>query len=94
MLLRASGDWPQIDLESNLRPEVLLFHEAPSRVLISTADSKRVAAVAKKFEIEAPVVGVTIEKGMEIRQRNVTLGAWDIAALKSAYEGALESYVR
>jgi hypothetical protein len=31
---------------------------------------------------------------MEIRQRNVTLGAWDIAALKSAYEGALESYVR
>jgi phosphoribosylformylglycinamidine synthase subunit PurL len=84
----------QIDLESNLRPEVLLFHEAPSRVLLSTADPKRVAAIARKFEIEAPVVGVTIEKGMEIRQRNVTLGAWEIAALKSAYEGSLESYVR
>jgi phosphoribosylformylglycinamidine synthase subunit PurL len=84
----------QIDLESNLRPEVLVFHEAPSRILISTTDPKRVTAIAKKFEVEAPVVGVTIEKGIEIRQRNVTLGAWDIAALKSAYESAFESYVR
>ena len=71
-----------------------MFHEAPSRILISTADPKRVAAIAEKFEVEAPVVGVTIEKGIEIRQRNVTLGSWDIAALKSAYDGALETYVR
>ena len=27
----------QIDLDSDLRPEVLAFHEAPSRILISTA---------------------------------------------------------
>ncbi len=84
----------QIDLDSHLRPEVLVFHEAPSRVLISTAEPKRVAAIAKKFEVEAPVVGITIDKGIEIRQRNVTLGSWDIAALKSAYDGALETYVR
>ncbi len=84
----------QIDLGSNLRPEVLMFHEAPSRILISTTDPKRVAAIAKKFEVEAPAVGVTIEKGIEVRQRNVTLGSWDIAALKAAYDGALETYVR
>jgi phosphoribosylformylglycinamidine synthase len=84
----------QVDLNSNLRPEVLVFHEAPSRILISTADSKRIAGIAKKYEIEAPVLGVTIEKGIEIRQRNLTLGSWDIAALKSAYDGALETYVR
>jgi phosphoribosylformylglycinamidine synthase II len=84
----------QIDLESDLRPEVLLFHEGPSRILISTTDPKRVAAIAKKFEIEAPVVGITIEKGVEIRQRNVTLGSWEVAALKSAYDEALEAYVR
>jgi len=84
----------QIELESHLRPEVLAFHEAPSRILISTANPKRVAAIAKKYQIEAPVVGVTIEKGLEIRQRTITLGAWEIAALKSAYEGAMENYVR
>jgi hypothetical protein len=53
-----------------------------------------VAAIAEKYEVEAPVLGVTIEKEIEIRQRTVTLGSWEIAALKSAYDGALESYVR
>jgi len=83
-----------IDLASDLRPEILLFHEAPSRILISTAFPKRVAEIAEKYEIEAPIVGVTIEKGIEIRQRTVTLGAWDIAALKGAHEQSFESYVR
>ena len=70
--------------------------KAPSRILISTADPKRVAAIADKYEVEAPVVGVTIEKGIEIRQRNVTLGflgvsrRWQIG-LRA---GALETYVR
>jgi hypothetical protein len=53
-----------------------------------------VAAIAEKHGIEAPVVGVTIEKGMEIRQRAMTLGSWEIATLKAGYTGALESYVR
>jgi phosphoribosylformylglycinamidine (FGAM) synthase-like enzyme len=84
----------EIELVSHLRPEVLAFHEAPSRILISTAEPKRVAAIAEKYEIKAPVVGVTIEKGLEIRQRRVTLGSWEIAALKAAYERSFESYVR
>jgi phosphoribosylformylglycinamidine synthase subunit PurL len=84
----------QIEIHSHLRPEVLAFHEAPSRILISTAHPKKVAAIAEKYEIEAPAVGVTIEKGTEIRQRSITLGAWDVAALRAAYEGALEPYVR
>jgi phosphoribosylformylglycinamidine synthase II len=84
----------QIEIHSHLRPEVLAFHEAPSRILISTAFPKKVAAIAEKFEVEAPLVGATIDKGIEIRQRTITLGSWEIAALKSAYEGALESHVR
>jgi phosphoribosylformylglycinamidine synthase len=73
---------------------MLAFHEGPSRILISTSNPKRVTAIAEKYEIDAPVVGVTIEKGIEIRQRTITLGSWEIAALKAAYDGALESYVR
>jgi phosphoribosylformylglycinamidine synthase len=83
-----------IDIDSDLRPEMLAFHEGPSRILISTAYAGRVAAIAEKHGIEAPVVGVTIEKGMEIRQRAMTLGSWEIATLKAGYTGALESYVR
>jgi phosphoribosylformylglycinamidine synthase len=83
-----------IDIDSDLRPEMLAFHEGPSRILISTAYPGKVAAIAEKHGIEAPVVGVTIEKGMEIRQRAMTLGSWEIATLRAAYGGALESYVR
>jgi phosphoribosylformylglycinamidine synthase len=84
----------QIDLTSHLRPEVLMFHEAPSRILISTTNPKRISAIAEKHAVECPIVGTTIEKGIEIRQRSITLGSWEIAALRAAYEGALESYVR
>jgi hypothetical protein len=31
---------------------------------------------------------------MEIRQRAMTLGSWEIATLKAVYNSALESYVR
>jgi phosphoribosylformylglycinamidine synthase len=89
-----AGIGARVDLDSDLRPEVLAFHEAPSRILISTAHPKQVAAIAEKHGIPSPVVGVTIEQGMEIRQRGNTLGSWDIAALRAAYEGALEANVR
>ena len=84
----------QVELASHLRPEVLMFHEAPSRILVSTSNPKRVAELARQYDIDAPAVGVTIGKGIEIRQRSITLGSWDVAALKAAWEGALEPYVR
>jgi phosphoribosylformylglycinamidine synthase len=90
----SAGIGAAIDVDSDLRPEMLAFHEAPSRILISTAHAGKVAAIAEKHGIEAPVVGVTIEKGMEIRQRSMTLGSWEIATLRAVYHGALESYVR
>jgi phosphoribosylformylglycinamidine synthase II len=83
----------QVDIDSHLRPEILLYHEAPSRILISTANPKRVAAIAEQYNVEAPVIGTTIEKGLEIRQRGNTLGAWELSALKPVYEGSLESHV-
>ena len=55
---------------------------------------EQVAAIAEKHGVEAPLVGATIESGMEIRQRGNTLGSWDIAALRAAHEGALEAHVR
>ncbi len=90
----AAGIGAQIDIDSDLRPEHLAFHEGPSRVLISTANAVEVVAIAQRHGVDAPLVGVTIEGGMEIRQRGNTLGSWDIAALKAAYEGALEAHVR
>jgi phosphoribosylformylglycinamidine synthase len=90
----AAGIGAQVDLDSDLGPELLAFHEGPSRILISTGSPKEAAAIAQRHGVEAPVVGVTIESGMEIRQRGNTLGSWDIAALRAAYEGAFVAHVR
>jgi phosphoribosylformylglycinamidine synthase len=68
---------------------MLCFHEGPSRILISTAQPGTVQSIAERHGVEAPVVGVTIRKGIEIRQRAVTLGSWEISSLKSAYDNAL-----
>jgi phosphoribosylformylglycinamidine synthase subunit PurL len=88
----AAGIGAQLDIDSDLRPEFLAFHEAPSRIMISTANAntRRVAAIAEKHGVAAPVVGVTIEKGIEIRQRSITLGSWEIAVLKQSYDQSLE----
>ena len=37
-----AGVGAELDLESDLRPELLLFHEGPSRILISTAQPEAV----------------------------------------------------
>jgi phosphoribosylformylglycinamidine synthase subunit PurL len=84
----------QIDLDSHLRPELLAFHEAPSRILISTTQPKRIQSIAEAHGVEAPIVGVTIEKGIEIRQRTITLGSWEIVTLKSIYTHALETHLQ
>jgi phosphoribosylformylglycinamidine synthase subunit PurL len=81
----------QIDIAADLRPEVLAFHEGPSRILLSTALPKRVLAIAERHGVPASVVGLTIEKDIEIRQRTMTLGSWEISSLKSIYSHALES---
>src|ERR1039458_8435377 len=46
-----------IDIDSDLRPEMLAFHEGPSRILISTAYAGRVAAIAGEPGIAGPVGG-------------------------------------
>ncbi len=89
-----AGVGARIDLASDLRPDLLLFHEGPSRVLLSTGHRDQVTAIAAKHGIEAPVVGVTIEIELEISQGSKRVALWEIAALKTAYEQALEAHVR
>jgi phosphoribosylformylglycinamidine synthase len=62
-----------LQLDSTMRPEFLLFHEAPSRVLISTAEPAQVASIAARHGVEALQMGVTIDKGLKIRGTGFTL---------------------
>ena len=58
-----------INLPSSERPEVQLFHEAPSRILISTANVHQVRAIADEFHVELMEIGTTLAGKLVIADR-------------------------
>jgi phosphoribosylformylglycinamidine synthase len=88
-----SGTGAVIRLDSDLPPEVLLFHEGPSRILISTAEPDRVREIAARHGVEALVIGETVAGRLEIHNRAARLASWPVDELQQAYEGGLERYV-
>jgi phosphoribosylformylglycinamidine synthase II len=79
-----------IDLDSDLSPELLLFHEGPSRILVSTGDPERVFAAARKNRVEALRIGVTLETRVTIRNRGQVLIDSRAAELADVWTHALE----
>ncbi|MCX6619684.1 MAG: phosphoribosylformylglycinamidine synthase subunit PurL, partial [Acidobacteria bacterium] len=55
-----------IRLHSALRPELLLFHEGPSRVLLSTGCPEEVEQIAASHGVESVRIGVTMEEALRI----------------------------
>jgi len=89
-----AGVGAALELDSDLRPEFLLFHEGPSRVLISTSRPEEALRIAAEHGIEAVQAGTTIEGRLRIINRGETLLDLDIAPLRQAWEGALETRLR
>jgi len=80
-----------VTLDSDLWPELLLFHEGPSRILVSTATPGRVFASAKRNLDEALEVGATLDSRVIIRNKNEILIDSHAADLKNLWDNALES---
>jgi phosphoribosylformylglycinamidine synthase subunit PurL len=80
-----------IGLDSDLSQELLLFHEGPSRILVSTENAAAVLAVAEKHGIEAVQIGVTLNSRLVVRNRTDTLLDCPIQDLKNVWERGLEN---
>jgi len=50
------------ELDSDLRPELLLYHEGPSRVVVSTGDAAKVEALAAAQGVPALRIGTTTDR--------------------------------
>ncbi len=77
----------QVRLRSNLRPEFTLFHEGPSRILVSTSQVEKVLALSKELGVEVVRLGSTIV------DRFVVDGLLDLplGELRITWETALEN---
>ncbi len=85
---RGIGADIRFDLE--LGPELLLFHEGPSRILVSTDDPKKVLALAEKYRVQAIEIGVTLDSRVIIRNRDEILIDSQVAELKNIWNSSLE----
>jgi phosphoribosylformylglycinamidine synthase len=84
------GVGARIDLETDLRMEFALFHEGPSRILVSTADPAAVGRIAARHGVEAPVIGITSGERLEIRNRGESWVDVAIDDLEDCWGNALE----
>ena len=83
------GIGAKIEIESSERPEFLLFHEAPSRILIATSHADEVKEIAARHHIECPRIGATMKERLQIRNGAVTLIDLCIDDLREPWEKSL-----
>ena len=99
----SGGMGASIALASDLRPEYALFHESPSRVLISTSDPLTVIAIARKHDILCVPIGVTTKDKLVILNEDLSTqertfpvgetGVWidcSVERLNQTWEGGLQ----
>jgi phosphoribosylformylglycinamidine synthase len=70
-----------------------LFHEGPSRILISTAVPETVEKIAREHDVEAVCIGVTMKEKLRIDHNSVTVVDLTIDRLREARENALEGFL-
>jgi phosphoribosylformylglycinamidine synthase len=84
-----NGVGASIEFATSLRPEFALFHEGPSRILVSTLVPEAVEEIARKYKVEALRIGVTINTELRIGDGSVTWIDSPVDRLKQVWENAL-----
>jgi phosphoribosylformylglycinamidine synthase subunit PurL len=83
----------RVDLQSGLDPRYLLFHEGPSRILISTANPERVVEIAIENGVEALVAGVTMKEELHVRNNSEVLVRCAVASLRERHQSSLANII-
>ena len=87
----ARGIGVAVDLSADERPEFTLFHEGPSRILISTSKTEEIQRIALAHRVEALEIGATIVGRIRITNRSETLVDCELATWKQCWDESLES---
>ena len=83
----------RVELDSDLRPELLLFHEGPSRVVVSTARPELVEEIAARHGAPAVRIGETGGAELVISNRGAQLVDVSVRGLKQRWAEALEQWL-
>ena len=86
----AAGVGAHIKIPASARTEFMLFHEGPSRILLSTSEAENVLAIAVKNGVEAVPIGVTMKERLRIDCDSKTLVDCSLTELRQPWETSLE----
>jgi phosphoribosylformylglycinamidine synthase subunit PurL len=84
-----SGIGAKIEVDTSERPELFLFHEAPSRILVASAHPNDVKRIAQEFQVECPRIGATMKERLQIRNGAVTWIDCGVEQLREPWEMSL-----
>jgi phosphoribosylformylglycinamidine synthase len=87
------GIGASIELATDLRPELALFHEGPSRILVSTEAPEAVEKIARAHGIDALRIGVTMKERLPIDNKSMTWIDCPVKELRRIRGSALESHL-
>ncbi len=87
----SGGMGAHVSLPGGLRPELALFHEGPSRVLVSTAQPAAVEKIACDHGIDCLPLGVTMKTRLRIDHHRDALVDSPVDRLREVWENALEN---
>ena len=85
-----AGIGADVALTSNLAPQLALFHEGASRVLVATSKVEEVLALANRHAIPAEVIGKTTASNLKISLNGAHLLTVDVDKLYKTWDEALE----
>ena len=85
-----AGIGAEVRMDSRLSAELLLFHEGPSRVIVSTEDPEAVFEAARKNSVEAVRIGATLKSRMAVSNQTEILLDCAVPDLKDVWENSLE----
>jgi phosphoribosylformylglycinamidine (FGAM) synthase-like enzyme len=90
----SAGIGASLTLATELRPELALFHEGPSRILISTTSPEAMEKIAHKNNVECLRLGVTMKERLRIDHETAnTADRWidcPVEKLREVWENAFE----
>ena len=81
----------EVALDSDLPPELLLFHEGPSRILVSASSPEKIISLATQNGVQSVTIGVTLESRFIIRNREQVLVDTPLDELRQLWDTGLVS---
>jgi phosphoribosylformylglycinamidine synthase II len=89
----SSGIGASVEISTDMRPEIALFHEGPSRVLVSTSTPEAVEKIALSHNVECLRIGVTMKERLRIGNSTMTWIDCSVQQLQQTHASSFEDRI-